>query len=50
MVLQEDMKRVDEVDEETLRSRIEDDSGSESESDSEDHHAPGEVIVKQNMC
>ncbi|XP_076944035.1 CRM-domain containing factor CFM3, chloroplastic/mitochondrial-like [Bidens hawaiensis] len=38
----EDMKKIDEVDEETLRSRIEDDSGSESESDSEDHHASGE--------
>ncbi|KAK9055602.1 hypothetical protein SSX86_026686 [Deinandra increscens subsp. villosa] len=36
----EDMKVVDEVDEETLRSRIEDDSGSESDSD--EHHATTE--------
>ncbi|KAJ0798063.1 putative RNA-binding, CRM domain, YhbY-like superfamily [Helianthus annuus] len=34
----EDMKMIDEVDEETLRSRIEDDLGSESESDSDDRH------------
>ncbi|KAJ0933265.1 putative RNA-binding, CRM domain, YhbY-like superfamily [Helianthus annuus] len=38
----EDMKMIDEVDEETLRSRIEDDLGSESESDSDDRHETAE--------
>ncbi|KAK1420635.1 hypothetical protein QVD17_22387 [Tagetes erecta] len=38
----EDMKVIDEVDEETLRSRIEDDLGSESESDSDDFRATEE--------
>ncbi|MFS7933873.1 putative RNA-binding, CRM domain, YhbY-like superfamily [Helianthus anomalus] len=38
----EDMKMTDEVDEETLRSRIEDDLGSESESDSDDRHETAE--------
>ncbi|KAI7740347.1 hypothetical protein M8C21_009420, partial [Ambrosia artemisiifolia] len=37
-----DMKMTDEVDEETLRSRIEDDLGSESESDSDDRGATEE--------
>ncbi|KAJ0598718.1 hypothetical protein HanHA89_Chr04g0168801 [Helianthus annuus] len=36
------MKMIDEVDEETLRSRIEDDLGSESESDSDDRHETAE--------
>lgn len=41
----EDMKIVDEVDEETLRSRIEDDLDLDSESDSDDYGGMEEVIM-----
>lgn len=43
------MKVIDEVDEETLRSRIEDDLGSESESDSDDFRATEEVFLRSSM-
>ena len=42
------MKVIDEIDEETLRSRIEDDS--DSESDSDDHGGVEEVITRSIMC
>lgn len=48
--LQEDMKIIDEINEEMLRSRMEDDSGSESESDSDDRGGIVEVIMKSKSC